>query len=137
MPITRQDYDEPLTLVLSGGEVVSLDVTSNASIEVAYKVNEHGSIHIDPFLLNPKESIIIRAVIINKRPNIRARTRIIGGELMRSEEFDNTAAQRLKRSITSDSAIKYSAIVITILAVRGLAQQLTRTITSIINYILK
>ena len=59
MPITRQDYDEPLTLVLSGGEVVSLDVTSNASIEVAYKVNEHGSIHIDPLLLNPKESIII------------------------------------------------------------------------------
>jgi hypothetical protein len=54
MPITRQDYDEPLTLLLSGsGEVVSLDVTSNTSTEVVYRVDEHGRIHIDPFLLNP------------------------------------------------------------------------------------
>ena len=101
-PIPRQDYDKPITIVLSdGGEMVSLDYSENNTIEITATVTSPGTITIEPFLLNPNDEVTIRTVIINNRPRIDTKARIVGGTLMDEEGFQNTLEQRVRKSLVN------------------------------------
>jgi hypothetical protein len=100
VPITRQDYDNNAAITISvGGEIVSLDTYDNKDIEINGTFDETGHIYIDPLLLNAKEEVKIKAIIINCTPTIDAASRIVGGTFMSIDQYDDTPRQKIIRVI--------------------------------------
>jgi hypothetical protein len=99
VPITREDYDNAITLTLSGGgDAVSFDVT-NDNIKLNGHLEEGGVIRVDPFLLNSGERVNVRLIIIGHMPKIDVKARIIGGSIIEIEQFESRISQKIKRSL--------------------------------------
>jgi hypothetical protein len=87
LPITKQDYDEPLTLSydlqteVTDSEVINAN-PSNLKVSISEnKDNGKNYIQISPLLLNPGEEFFVKSVVINYKRNPVFNTRIIGGEV--------------------------------------------------------
>jgi hypothetical protein len=51
-------------------------------------------------LLNAKEEVRIKAIVINCLPSVEAQSRIVGGTFMSIDQYDDTLRQKFIRMVT-------------------------------------
>ncbi|MGE0259017.1 MAG: hypothetical protein AB7T18_09690, partial [Alphaproteobacteria bacterium] len=88
------------------GEIISLG-PENQDIDVTWEIDEGGILHVNPFLLNPRERIFVRLIILDQMPKIDVNARIIGGSVMSYSQFQLRPSQRLRHAFPMLSSASF------------------------------
>lgn len=113
IPITRLDFDEPVSIEFDGpGEVVRVD-TSASTMSVLAIIDGGNSITLNPTLFNKNDKVTMKIFGVNGPMLAVVSGRIVGGVLLSQSQMNKTILYRIKNSVF-DEKFLFASVGVTI-----------------------
>jgi hypothetical protein len=132
IPITRVDFDEPVSIALDGpGDVVRVD-TSGSTMSVLATICGGNSIRLNPVLFNKNDKVTMKIVGVNGPMLAVVSGRIVGGVLLSQSELNKTILYRIK-NILSDGNTVHSLLMVVLVVATSMIVIIVDLLTPILN----
>ncbi|MGA2492779.1 MAG: hypothetical protein ABSF67_07475 [Roseiarcus sp.] len=117
-PITRQDYDENVSIKFRKDAQLAVLDEASSSIHVEHKELEDNLVVLEPFLLNPAEEARFTTIMIGGTNDIEIRARLVGGNVVSIDQFERKLTNRVAKFVTNRDFIQglASAVLFAIVA---------------------
>jgi hypothetical protein len=114
MPITRQDFDENLSIKFTNeGRLLSYDIVDKSPpvLNLKIKVSEK-CMEFEPFLLNKEDKFTVKTVIIDGKVNVTPSARIVGGEFKSCADIENASLKKITKNFQIEHVLLLAAYIL-------------------------